>query len=153
MLDNIHVSTGSCASQLQWCIKRKDLKEGKKVHDMVIRNGFEFDVFIGNLLVDMYAKCGSLGDARQVFDKMRKRNVFSWTAMILAYAKHGQYEGAIDLFKGMPQEGVVPDKVTFAVVLKACTSLATLELGRQDMLNKGFAMMHSLCSKKCNWKV
>ena len=47
---------------------------------------FNLDVFVLSALVDMYAKCGSTGDARQVFDEMSQKNMVTWTAMIVGYA-------------------------------------------------------------------
>ena len=51
--------------------------------------GFESDVFVGNGLVDMYAKCGFIEDACQVFDRMCRRNFVSWNAMIFGYMQSG----------------------------------------------------------------
>jgi pentatricopeptide repeat protein len=55
-------------------------------------SGFNLDVFLANKLMVLYAKCGSLMDARRVLDEMPVRNVASWTAMIQAYSKHGHDE-------------------------------------------------------------
>ena len=55
---------------------------GKEVHAHIIDTEYESDMCVGNALVNMYSKCGSLGDARLVFDKMGKRDVISWNALI-----------------------------------------------------------------------
>ncbi|CAM6030470.1 unnamed protein product [Sphagnum balticum] len=107
------------------------LKEGKEIHALVIRAGFEADTSCGNALVSMYSRCGSVEDARKVFDKLPRRDVISWTAMISACMQHGLGKEAINLFWQMEQEGVKPDKVTFNTVLNACASLAVLDKGRQ----------------------
>eukprot|EP00249_Psilotum_nudum_P015903 c25573_g7_i1 orf=2-622(+) len=89
----------------------------------------------------MYAKCGSICQARQIFDKMRKRNVVSWTAMISGYAQHGHVEEALKLFWQMHQECIKPDNITFASILKACASKAALEHGREihaSIIKNGF---------------
>ncbi len=46
------------------------LKEGSSVHDQIIQSALESAVFVGNSLVNTYAKCGSIGDAWRVFNKM-----------------------------------------------------------------------------------
>ncbi|KAJ7231026.1 hypothetical protein O6H91_Y458200 [Diphasiastrum complanatum] len=119
------------ACLLQGCTRMKALAEGKRVHALIVQSGFESDMFLGNTLVNMYAKCGNLLDARQVFNKMPEHNVFSWTAIISAYANQGQGEEAINLFKKMQKTGIAPDKVMFVFVLKACASMSALAQGKQ----------------------
>ncbi|KAJ7547987.1 hypothetical protein O6H91_08G112500 [Diphasiastrum complanatum] len=128
---NIQAPINAYASLLKGCAKRKALAQGKRVHALIVQSGLDSVIFLGNTLVDMYAKCGSVFDARKVFNTMPEHNVFSWTAIISAYADHGEAEEAINLFQHMQQTGIAPDKVAFVVVLKACTRIAALEQGRQ----------------------
>jgi pentatricopeptide repeat protein len=86
---------------------------------------------VGNGLIDMYAKCGSIEDARRVFNKMPSRNVVTWNAMIFGHVKCGQGQKALELFRQMQHEGVQPNYVTFVGVLNACASVITLEEGRR----------------------
>ncbi|KAJ7560176.1 hypothetical protein O6H91_04G117100 [Diphasiastrum complanatum] len=126
---------------LKQCGRRKALSEGKRVHALIVQSGLDSHMFLGNTLMEMYAKCGSVLDARKVFNTMPEHNVFSWTAIMSAYADHGQGEEAIDLFQQMQQTGIAPDKVAFVVVLKACTRIAALEQGKQlhtDIIKSGF---------------
>jgi len=58
----------------------------------------ETDVFVGNSLVDIHAKCGSMEDAQRVFDKMPSWNVVTWTAMMLGHVRCGQGHKALELF-------------------------------------------------------
>eukprot|EP01018_Ginkgo_biloba_P005621 Gb_23018 [translate_table: standard] len=88
---------------LEDCIRMKSLSEGKFVHAHIISSGFKPDVFLGNRFMDMYAKCESLADARQMFDKMPSRNLFSWNTMITGYVKCGSVEDARQLFDKMPE--------------------------------------------------
>lgn len=73
-------------SVLPACAYLAALKEGTWIHAYIIRRGFEFDISVSNALIDMYAKCGELGFACQLFDSMSEKNVISWNAMIAAYA-------------------------------------------------------------------
>eukprot|EP00249_Psilotum_nudum_P036207 c656_g1_i1 orf=3-233(-) len=77
----------------------------------------------------MYAKCGSLDEARRAFDKLPNRNVVSWSTMIAGYALHGQGIPALELFQKMRQEGIEPDKVSFLSILKACGTIGAIEQG------------------------
>ncbi|XP_057837544.2 pentatricopeptide repeat-containing protein At2g13600 [Cryptomeria japonica] len=94
------------ASVLPACANLGDLELGKELHHEIIRRGFQFDVFVGNALVDMYAKCGSLEDARDVFDKMTQRDLVSWNAMVSGYARNGHVDEALKLFEEMPRRNV-----------------------------------------------
>ncbi|CAK9211914.1 unnamed protein product [Sphagnum troendelagicum] len=106
------------------------LEDGRLVHEQLIQSGCKFDVFVGNSLVDMYAKCGSIEDAWRVFNKMPSRDVVTWNAMILGQVKCGQGQKALELFREMEQEGVWPNAVTFMAVLNACASVVSLQEGR-----------------------
>eukprot|EP01018_Ginkgo_biloba_P002731 Gb_33134 [translate_table: standard] len=123
------VDTCTYASLLQLCIKKKALPEGKFVHAHMNDRGFNADRCLRNTLVNLYAKCGSLMDARRVFDQMPERNVFTWTVMIAAYSKHGLAEEALTMFHQMQRTGIQPDQFTFASVLPACANLAALDQG------------------------
>jgi hypothetical protein len=46
------------------------LQDGRHVHEQIIQNGFESYIFLGNSLVDMYAKCESMENTWNVFNKM-----------------------------------------------------------------------------------
>eukprot|EP00250_Pteridium_aquilinum_P009322 c18595_g3_i1 orf=2-544(+) len=79
----------------------------------------------------MYAKCGSLTEAQDVFDELPYRNVVSWTSLITGYVEHGHTEEALDCFERMQREGFSPDRVTFLSVLRACGSLGTVDKSQQ----------------------
>eukprot|EP00253_Pinus_taeda_P029651 PITA_29651 len=131
------------ASVLPACAKLEDLDEGRKIHEEIISCGFQSDVFVGSALVDMYAKCGRIEDARDVFDKMHQRDVVSWNAMIGRYVQNGHDDEAVKLFKRMQMAGVKPDLNTFASVLPACVGPADLELGmeiHEEIVRSGLRM-------------
>lgn len=115
---------------LKACASLSALQYGKEIHNHVIRNGFEFDVIAGNSLIGMYAKCGRLEDALQVFEKMPQRVVVSWNSMIAGYVLNGIANEALKLFNQMLSEDVKPDLVTIRSVLPACANLADLQQGK-----------------------
>ncbi|XP_057859605.2 pentatricopeptide repeat-containing protein At1g09410, mitochondrial [Cryptomeria japonica] len=136
----VRAEVSAYASLLQCCLETKSVAQGRKVHNHMIENGFSLDLFLGTKLVVMYAKCGSLEEARKVFDEMHKRTAVSWTAMIAGYAK-GKSQEALELFNEMQRTGVVPDKFTFASVLPACARLGSLEYGKKvhrEIKSRGF---------------
>eukprot|EP01018_Ginkgo_biloba_P001596 Gb_35886 [translate_table: standard] len=129
------------ARLLQGCIGKKSLTQGKLVHSHITGRGFKPDIILGTILLTMYAKCGSLVDARTVFEQMPNRNVVSWTVMITAYASHGQAEDALTLFYQMQRSGIQPNRFTFAGILPACADLSSLEQGKkihEEIIRCGF---------------
>ncbi|KAI4377780.1 hypothetical protein MLD38_015358 [Melastoma candidum] len=115
---------------LQLCGKSKSIDLGKKVDFLMRRSGFRKDVELNNLLVEMYCECGSVRDARRVFDRMPDRNRDSWLVMINGCSKNGQGDVGLELFEMMREEGVIIDGESFVVVLAACASAAAVDKGR-----------------------
>lgn len=119
------------ASILQTCTRKMALMEGKQVHAHLLLSGFEEDLFLGTKLISMYAMCGSIEDARLVFDKMPNQNVFLWTAMINGYVRNHHFREAIQLYSQLLWAGIQPDNFTFSCVLKACAGMAALHKGKE----------------------
>lgn len=112
----------------------KPLEQGKAIHLDAQRKGCNRQLFVGNSLICMYAKCGSIEDARKVFDGMskHKRDVVSWNTMLSAYVEQGQEEAALQLFREMSAEkGLEPDEITLTSALQACSRRGSLEVCRQ----------------------
>ncbi|MCO5593966.1 hypothetical protein L7F22_047985 [Adiantum nelumboides] len=118
-------------SILKACGSVQALCQGRILHSMIVKSMLENDVLLGSSLVDMYAKCGSLQEAQKGFDRLLKRTVVSWSAIIIGYAEQGHGDLALELFEKMKAATISPDKVTFTCVLKACIGLETIEQGRE----------------------
>ena len=118
-------------SALAACSKNSDLWIGKQIHCVAIRFGFTFDTQLCNVLLDMYAKCGKIWNARSLFDRMHKKSVVSWTSMIDAYGSHGHGLEALDMFRKMEGNSIPPNLVTFIAVLSACAHSGMVEQGRE----------------------
>ncbi|XWS34076.1 hypothetical protein CRYUN_Cryun21dG0008000 [Craigia yunnanensis] len=106
---------------LSACAASGAITLGQCIGSYVEEEGLPLDVVIGTALVDMYAKCGVLDKAINVFERMESKDVKSWTAMISGYGVHGLAQDAISLFYRMEEEGFRPNEVTFLTVLSACS--------------------------------
>ncbi|KAH7295201.1 hypothetical protein KP509_27G036800 [Ceratopteris richardii] len=116
------------SSILRACGSIGELDMGIEIHAQMIKSSFlEDDIIVGNALVDMYAKCGALRKATEVFCELPVRDVIAWTALITGYGMHGKGEGALKLFEQMQQEGLSPNSVTYASILKACGNIGALK--------------------------
>ncbi|XP_022929205.1 pentatricopeptide repeat-containing protein At5g66500, mitochondrial isoform X2 [Cucurbita moschata] len=120
-------------SALAACSENSDLWIGKQIHCALVRHGMTSNTQLCNTLLDMYAKCGKILNARIVFDEMRHRDVVSWSSMIQAYGSHGDGLKAFELFKMMldGRTGVLPNSVTFLSVLSACGHSGLVEQGQE----------------------
>eukprot|EP01018_Ginkgo_biloba_P032396 Gb_27797 [translate_table: standard] len=119
----------TCVNVLSACANLAALEQGKQIHAYIIRTGFESNDYVGSALVNMYAKCGSIDYAQDVFDNILDRNSVLWTVMITGYAQNGFGEEAIHLFEQMQQAGMKPDHVTFIGVLSACSHAGLVDKG------------------------
>ncbi|KAK7341027.1 hypothetical protein VNO80_23951 [Phaseolus coccineus] len=108
------------------------LRDGREIHSLIFHTGFDLDELTGSALVDMYAKCGDVKSAVQVFDELTiKKDVISWNSMIVGFAKNGYVESALKVFNEMAQSCITPDDVTFLGVLTACSHAGWVYEGRQ----------------------
>ncbi|KAH7292482.1 hypothetical protein KP509_29G070800 [Ceratopteris richardii] len=115
---------------LNACGSMKDSEKGEEIHAQVIKDSLLGNVFVGNALLDMYAKCGLLTKAQRVFDELPVRDTISWNALIFGYAQHGYSKEALFSFSQMQTEQFSPNDVTFISLLKACASTGDLDVGR-----------------------
>lgn len=106
------------------------LDHGRFVHEVVQSTGTPVSANVGAALVDMYAKCGCVAVASEVFDGMTRRDVFAWNAMICGLAIHGLGQDAVELFELFVSEGLCPTNVTFVGVLNACSRAGLVAEGR-----------------------
>lgn len=118
------------ASILPACGDLSALLLGRRLHQYVERKKFLPNLLLENALMDMYAKCGCLGEAREVFDRMEFKDVVSWTSLISAYGRGGQGRDAVALFAKMRDLGMNPDSIAFVSVLSACSHAGMLEEGK-----------------------
>eukprot|EP00250_Pteridium_aquilinum_P018814 c24213_g15_i2 orf=637-2466(+) len=126
---------------LKACASSKKIDEGQEIHFKVVKEGFEVDPFVGSAMVAMYAKCGSLVEAREVFDNLPVRDVVLWTAMIAGYADHGLCMQALNCLEQMQLEGTSPNAVTYLCILKGFGSVRALNRGHKvhaDIVDHGF---------------
>lgn len=126
-------------STLSACAGQAALSEGKWMHARIMCSGFELDNVMGNALLNMYGKCSSLDDARNIFHRMPHDDVRLWNALIAAYAQNGLAKEALQLFEQMQWEAVSPNKVTFISVVTACASQGVVTHGK-------WVHAHIMCS-------
>ncbi|RZC62785.1 hypothetical protein C5167_024535 [Papaver somniferum] len=109
------------ASVFKACASTESLEQGKWIHAHMLKSGGKLIAFVGNTILDMYAKAGSIDDARKIFDRLESRDVVSWNSMLTGLAQHGKAREAVERFEEMLKIGVLPNYITFLCVLTACS--------------------------------
>ncbi|KAK6265900.1 hypothetical protein QUC31_016737 [Theobroma cacao] len=156
-------------SSLKSAATHFSISQGQKTHCLVIKSGFNSNVFIQNTLLSMYTKCGSIdeserlftscpkldpisynimisgfvkagrfNDARSLFDEMPKKGCVSYTTMIMGFASKGFWGEALGIFKEMRNVGILPNEVTLASLISACSGFGGIFICR---------MLHGLAVK------
>ncbi|XP_027332912.1 pentatricopeptide repeat-containing protein At2g36980, mitochondrial [Abrus precatorius] len=121
---------------LHACASLAMLAHGRMVHGCLIRHGLDKYLYVGNSLVNMYAKCGDMEGSGLAFHGILKKDLVSWNSMLFAFGLHGQANEAICLYREMVASGVRPDEVTFTGLLMTCSHLG--------LINEGFAFFQSM---------
>ncbi|CAI0449085.1 unnamed protein product [Linum tenue] len=126
---NVILDSISVTSTISACGQVGSIDLAKWMDEYIASSEFKDAVVVNTALIDMYAKCGSINLSRDVFNRTKDKDVVMWSAMIAAYAVHGEGQEAIDLFKAMRKAGVPPNDVTFVSLLSACKHSGLVEDG------------------------
>ncbi|CAL5067078.1 unnamed protein product [Urochloa decumbens] len=117
-------------SVLTACAEIGALALGRRVHAYLAKIGLVGNSHVGNALIDLYAKCGSVDDARRFFEEMgTEQTVVSWTSLIVGLAVNGFGKQALELFGVMERKKLVPTEITMVGVLYACSHCGLVDDG------------------------
>ncbi|KAL6334886.1 hypothetical protein AAG906_023691 [Vitis piasezkii] len=116
---------------LKACAALSAIEHGREIHEHVVQTGWEKDVFVGAALIDMYAKCGCVGSAREVFDKILVRDAVLWNSMLAAYSQNGHPDACLSLCSEMVLTGLRPTEATLVTAISASADNAALPQGRE----------------------
>ncbi|XP_011095712.1 pentatricopeptide repeat-containing protein At3g24000, mitochondrial [Sesamum indicum] len=97
------------------------LEDGQHLHGLAIKLGYDNYHFVANATMDMYGKCGELSDLLKLLPEPKRRSRLSWNILISAFARHGYFYKAREIFHEMVAHGAKPDHVTFISLLSACS--------------------------------
>ncbi|XP_042387378.1 pentatricopeptide repeat-containing protein At4g13650-like isoform X2 [Zingiber officinale] len=119
------------SSVLSACTKTDLFEHGELIHAQVVKLGFSSETVVGNALVTLYSRCGSLVLAEQIFNEMRCRDRVTYNTLISGYAQNGKKETPFRIFELMQCAGFRPDSITIAALLTACSSIGDVQRGKQ----------------------
>ncbi|KAI3958271.1 hypothetical protein MKW92_002003 [Papaver armeniacum] len=149
LMDSMHfpIPADMYASLLKECTDIKDIVGGAQVHAHMMTNHHHQHslppppprrLLLANRLLLMYASCGHLDCARQLFDKMTSKDSISWLIMIAAHVDHNSPQEALHLFTRMIMQqpraryqNLKLINMSIPSVLRACVNTGDFGLGKQ----------------------
>lgn len=120
-----------------------DISMAKLVHGFIVSRNLDYDLFVGNSLIDLYCKCSDIDSAFRAFSEMPQKNIVSWNTLLSGFVRNQKYLEALMVFNLMGNEGVDLDEVTIVSLLQICKYLVHLhqcELIHSRILRKGFEL-------------
>ncbi|KAI4314055.1 hypothetical protein L6164_026998 [Bauhinia variegata] len=126
---NVLPNDATLVTVLTACSRLWALDMGKWVHIYAENIGYKGNLFVGNALIDLYAKCGTIENAVVVFNCISRKDLITWNTIINGLAVHGNAVDALSLFDQMKKAGEKPDGITFVGVLSACTHMGLVREG------------------------
>ncbi|KAF2304505.1 hypothetical protein GH714_032824 [Hevea brasiliensis] len=82
-------------------------RQMRAIHGLIMRYGMTFDGFLGNALLDLYAKCEKLDEACIVFEQLPCRSAVSWNSMLDGFCRSGDVDKAMSFFNSIPEKDIV----------------------------------------------
>lgn len=110
-----------------------NLKQGRWIHDYMRGISIPLNDNLSAGLIDMYAKCGNIENALQVFHQVRDwaSSVSPWNAVICGLAMHGHANMSLSVFSDLQKTNIKPNSITFLGVLSACCHAGLVVIGKQ----------------------
>ncbi|ESR43415.1 hypothetical protein CICLE_v10011274mg [Citrus x clementina] len=137
----VEINSVTMLCLLPICVDPGYLWLGMCCHCICVKFGLDLDFSVGNCLMTMYVKCGSVDYGRKLFDQVPEKGLITWNAMISGYAQNGLATDVLELYREMKSLGVCPDAVTFVGVLSSCAHLGAHSVGlevEQQIQANGF---------------
>ncbi|KAM0945486.1 putative tetratricopeptide-like helical domain superfamily [Dioscorea sansibarensis] len=128
---NVQPDEMTFSSAISACAQLSDMRFGLWIESHMACVGVEMDDHLGTALIDLYSKCGGVEKAFELFNGLRKRDLVSYSAMILGCGINGRSTDAMSLFDEMLREKIVPNSVTFVGLLAAFKHAGLLQEAHQ----------------------
>lgn len=129
ILENVRPDSSTFTLAIKACASLVDLKTGEAIRHQAIEHGYGKDPFVESSVLNLYAKGGKMDAALEIFGKMMKRDLISWTTLITGLAQFGRGSEAIDIYRRMKDDGIVGDGVVMVGLIQACTSIGNSKMG------------------------
>ncbi|GAB4855642.1 hypothetical protein Ancab_024264 [Ancistrocladus abbreviatus] len=95
------------APLIKACCNLHDLRTGQCVHGELLKVGFQCHSSVRIGIIEFYANCENINDAKNLFDEISHRDVIVWNLMINGFCKCGDVDMGLHLFSQMGERSVV----------------------------------------------
>lgn len=131
-------------SVISACSQLADLKLGSWIESKMMKFAIRMDEHLATALIDLYAKCGDVNKAYDLFGSLRKKDLIAYTAMILGFGINGKTMDAIKLFEEMLDHQIYPNLATFTGLLTSFAHAGLVDEGYKCFSSmKGYGLVPS----------
>ncbi|XP_019704030.2 pentatricopeptide repeat-containing protein At1g71490 [Elaeis guineensis] len=110
---------------------QRALPQGHQLHALILSLGLQDHPSLLPRLTTFYATFNLRSDARAAVFSSNAFHVLPWNLLISACVRDGFPADALLVYKEMVRRGVEPDRFTFPSVLRACSEVLDLDLGKE----------------------
>uniref|UniRef100_A0A9I9E9T9 Pentatricopeptide repeat-containing protein At5g37570 n=2 Tax=Cucumis melo TaxID=3656 RepID=A0A9I9E9T9_CUCME len=140
--ENLGTNEVAIVGAISACVQLGDVEMASKLIDQVDEGCCDRTLFVSNALIHKHSKFGNIEKAQEEFNRMKDRDVVTYSTLIIALADHGKAKEALDLFSKMEEEGIKPNQICFIGALNACAHAGLIEQGCKyfELMRKGFGI-------------
>ncbi|KAL6545705.1 hypothetical protein OROGR_009579 [Orobanche gracilis] len=107
------------------------LRQGLKIHGILIKNGLLGSYIVRTSLIDMYFKCGKTRLACRVFEEVKERDIVVWGTMIAGFAHNRLQMDALEYTRWMVMEGIRINSVILTTILSVIGEVYARKIGQE----------------------
>ncbi|KAL1544931.1 pentatricopeptide repeat-containing protein, mitochondrial [Salvia divinorum] len=134
------------ASVLPAIGKLRLAEEGRRMHGLILKRGFDSDVVVGSALMEMYSLCGLMGEMQLLLSMWSDWDVMIWNSAISSVEDHGL---GLSIFRKMWESKFKPNSITLMSILPMCTKMGAHKQGREihcHAIRNGLDMAVPVCN-------
>ncbi|KAF3789410.1 Pentatricopeptide repeat-containing protein [Nymphaea thermarum] len=131
MQEGVKPNCHSFSATLSGCSGLQALRQGQQIHAQLVAAGMPANSVVENSLLHLYVKCFAMDAATKLFNRIPDRSLVAWNEMISAHVECGLPEEGLKLMHRMNSSDVKPDDFTFAICIRACSRLTSINQGQQ----------------------
>ncbi|XP_047331484.1 pentatricopeptide repeat-containing protein At2g39620 [Impatiens glandulifera] len=106
----------------------RDIRLCRSLHGFIVKKDFPISILNG--LIDMYSKCERADIARMIFNRMRRKDDFSWGSMMAGHAHNGNFNDVLELYDQLSMKNLKMNKISLVSAVLAAAETRELEKGK-----------------------
>lgn len=119
----VGINSTTLTVMVEACTDSERFQEGLQMHGLVFLLGFQSDIFLGNSMIKMYCRFGSIDAANKIFHALSRKDVVTWNSLIAGYTQSGNLKEAYRLFQKMP----IKDLVSWTTIISGFSTIRMTE--------------------------